>query len=196
MTQNSTIPVAKAAMREAIKARRAAINPAARRDAAMALTVRGIDFVGPAPNAIIGAFMPIGDEINPLPLCSRLRELGHSIALPRMVGKRAPLEFRLHHPGDAFFTAVWGIREPLPSAPLVLPDVVFVALLAFDKHGFRLGYSGGYYDRTLRQLRQKKPIVSIGLAFDEQSVDAVPHLDYDERLDWVLTPSGPIRCQL
>ncbi len=57
--------------------------------------------------------------------------------------------------------------------------------------GYRLGYGGGFYDRTLARLRAIKPVVAVGLAYDEQKVDAVPHLDYDERLDWVLTPSGP-----
>jgi 5-formyltetrahydrofolate cyclo-ligase len=69
-----------------------------------------------------------------------------------------------------------------------------VPLLAFDAAGWRLGYGGGFYDRTLRRLRARKAIVAVGLAYDEQRIDAVPHLDYDERLDWVLTPSGPIRC--
>ena len=63
-----------------------------------------------------------------------------------------------------------------------------------DRCGWRLGYGGGFYDRTLQGLRSRKPILAIGLAYDEQVVDAVPHLDYDEPLDWVLTPAGAIRC--
>ena len=64
-------------------------------------------------------------------------------------------------------------------------------LLAFDRRGWRLGYGGGFYDRTLKGLRARKAVVAVGLAYDEQEVDAVPHLDYDQRLDWVLTPVGP-----
>ena len=64
-------------------------------------------------------------------------------------------------------------------------------LLAFDSQGWRLGYGGGFYDRTVRRVRGMKRVVTVGLAFDAQEVDAVPRLDYDERLDWVLTPSGP-----
>ena len=82
----------------------------------------------------------------------------------------------------------------MASAPAVDPDVVLCPLLAFDRTGHRLGYGGGFYDRTLARLRALKPVVAIGLAYDEQRVDAVPHLDYDERLDWVLTPTGPIKC--
>jgi 5-formyltetrahydrofolate cyclo-ligase len=93
-------------------------------------------------------------------------------------------------------TVVWGIREPDESAPVVEPDVLLVPLLAFDRTGARLGYGGGFYDRTLRGLRDRKSIVTIGLGYASQEVDAVPHLDYDERLDWVLTPEGLIRCSL
>jgi 5-formyltetrahydrofolate cyclo-ligase len=71
--------------------------------------------------------------------------------------------------------------------------VVVVPLLAFDANGWRLGYGGGFYDRTLRRLRDMKDVVAVGLGFEAQKVDAVPRLDYDERLDWMLTPSGPIR---
>ena len=73
---------------------------------------------------------------------------------------------------------------------MVEPDVVLVPLLAFDSGGYRLGYGGGFYDRTLAGLRAKKAITAVGLAYDEQKVDALPHDSYDERLDWVLTPSG------
>ena len=88
-----------------------------------------------------------------------------------------------------------GIREPGSQARVLEPDVLLVPLLAFDRSGHRLGYGGGYYDRTLRDLRRRRPIVAVGLAFGCQEVDAVPHLDYDERLDWVLTPDGPISCR-
>jgi 5-formyltetrahydrofolate cyclo-ligase len=74
------------------------------------------------------------------------------------------------------------------------PDILLVPLLAFDGRGRRLGYGGGFYDRTLAGLRARKPIAAVGLAYDEQRIDEVPHLDYDEMLDWVLTPSGPMRC--
>jgi len=103
--------------------------------------------------------------------------------------------FRACAPGDALQERMWGIREPLPEKPEVLPDVLLVPLLAVDAEGWRLGYGGGFYDRTLRALRAVKCLTAIGIAFDEQKVDAVPHLDYDEPLDWVLTPSGPMRCR-
>lgn len=91
--------------------------------------------------------------------------------------------------------AAWGIAEPLDDKPEVDPDVVLVPLLAFDARGHRLGYGGGFYDRTLNRLRKSKRIVAVGLAYDEQRVDEVPVESYDEKLDWVLTPSGPQKCK-
>jgi 5-formyltetrahydrofolate cyclo-ligase len=86
------------------------------------------------------------------------------------------------------------MAAPKANKAVLEPDILLVPLLAFDAAGWRLGYGGGFYDRTLKGLRARKSVVAIGIAFDEQQVDAVPHLDYDERIDWVLTPSGPILC--
>ncbi|WP_333794446.1 5-formyltetrahydrofolate cyclo-ligase [Hyphomicrobium sp.] len=164
-------------------------------DAAAAITRHGIAFAGrPAP-AIVSGFFPIGDEIDPGSLMRRLLGEGYRLCLPIMEGKGKPLIFRAWSPGDPMGEAAWGIREPLPEAPVLDPDIVLGPLLAFDAKGYRLGYGGGFYDRTLARLRALKPVVSIGLAFDEQRVDAVPYGDYDERLDWILTPSGPLKCR-
>ena len=124
----------------------------------------------------------------------RLLGEGYTLALPVMEAKGRPLVFRTWAPGEALAETMWGIREPLPTAQQVEPDVVLGPLLAFDAEGYRLGYGGGFYDRTLARLRKLKTVVAVGLAYDGQRVDAVPHVDYDERLDWVLTPNGPLRC--
>lgn len=142
----------------------------------------------------MSAFSAIGEEIDPLPLMTRLHGEGHPLALPTMQGKGLPLVFRAWTPGDEMAEAVWGIAEPLASRAEVVPDIVLVPLLAFDASGHRLGYGGGFYDRTLHQLRRLKPLVTVGIAYDEQRLDEVPHLDYDQPLDWVLTPSGPQAC--
>ena len=164
--------------------------------AADALARQGIGFANAPSPAIVSAFLAIGEEIDPTPLMTRLADAGHRLCLPVMEGKGKPLVFRAWAPGEPLAETMWGIREPLPEAPVLEPDVVLGPLLAFDSEGYRLGYGGGFYDRTLARLRAIKPIVSIGIAFDEQRVDAVPHEDYDQRLDWVLTPSGPMKCSL
>lgn len=163
--------------------------------ASEAIARHGIAFARrPAP-AIVSGFLAIGDEIDLTPLMTRLEGEGYRLALPVMEGKGKPLVFRAWSPGEPLAETMWGIREPLSAAETVDPDIVLGPLLAFDTAGYRLGYGGGFYDRTLARLRALKPIVSIGVAFDEQRVDAVPHVDYDERLDWILTPSGPLKCE-
>ena len=164
------------------------------RDAAERIATQGIGFAGVDAPAWVSGFLPIGEELDPAPLMLRLANEGYRLCLPVMEAKGRPLLFRAWTPGDVLEEVMWGIREPLASAPLVDPDVLLSPLLAFDQQGYRLGYGGGFYDRTLARLRSIKPVVAIGLALDEQKVDAVPHADYDERVDWVLTPSGPLRC--
>ncbi len=159
-----------------------------------ALARHGLSFLAPASPIVVSGFSAIRDEIDPAPLLARLASEGHRLALPVMQGKGRPLLFRAWAPGDQMALAQWGIAEPLPERPEVYPDVVLVPLLAFDAQGYRLGYGGGFYDRTLKGLRAKKPVTAVGVGYDEQRIDVVPHLDYDQRLDWVLTPSGPLRC--
>jgi 5-formyltetrahydrofolate cyclo-ligase len=158
------------------------------------LAEHGLGFIEPAPGSIVSGFSAIKDEIDAGPLLARLAGEGFRLALPVMQGKGKPLLFRAWAPGDEMGSATWGIAEPLPSRAVLEPDVVLVPLLAFDERGYRLGYGGGFYDRTLAELRARKPIVAVGIAYDELKVDAVAHLDYDQRIDWVLTPSGPLRC--
>ena len=162
--------------------------------ASEAIAAHGIGFAGLPPGAVVAGFMPIGAEIDPLPLMLRLAGMGHDLALPAMQGESAPLRFQRWRPGDPLAEKAWGIREPLPAAPDVAPDAMLVPLLAFDAEGHRLGYGGGYYDRSLSAARRARAVVAIGLAYDAQEVPAVPRLDFDQRLDWVLTPSGPRKC--
>lgn len=181
-------------MRRTAKLARAQAFERAGAEAAAAVARHGIAFAGKSAPAVVSGFLAIGEEIDPTPLMVRLAAEGYRLALPVMEGKGKPLVFRAWQPGDELAETMWGIREPLPAAETLEPDIVLGPLLAFDTTGYRLGYGGGFYDRTLARLRALKSIVSIGIAFDEQRVDAVPHVDYDERLDWVLTPSGALKC--
>jgi 5-formyltetrahydrofolate cyclo-ligase len=175
-------------------ARRAAAFAAHAGAAGAHLADHGLSFLQLAPGSAISGFSAIRDEIDPGALLARLHAGGHQLCLPVMEGKGKPLVFRAWAPGDAMGRVQWGIAEPLPDKPVIEPDVVLVPLLAFDSAGYRLGYGGGFYDRTLARLRAIKPVIAVGIAYDELKVDAVPHQSYDERLDWVLTPSGPLRC--
>ena len=185
----------KRAERTRALARRAHAHALHGKDAALRLAEHGLGFLPAASGAIVSGFSAIRDEIDPGALLQRLAGEGFRLALPVMQGKGKPLLFRAWAPGDEMGSATWGIAEPLPSRPVLEPDVVLVPLLAFDTQGYRLGYGGGFYDRTLASLRARKSIIAVGIGYDELRIDAVPHLDYDQRLDWVQTPSGPLRCQ-
>jgi 5-formyltetrahydrofolate cyclo-ligase len=185
----------KKALRARMKAWRLGLKAATVAQAADAVAARGLDILAPARGAVVSGFASLPDEFRVWPLLRRLHREGFRLALPVMQGKLKPLLFRAWAPGDAMDKAVWGIPEPKADKAALEPDILLVPLLAFDLQGRRLGYGGGFYDRTLAGLRARRSITAVGLAYDEQRVDAVPHLDYDQRLDWVLTPSGPIRCQ-
>jgi hypothetical protein len=88
---------------------------------------------------------------------------------------------------------VWSIPVPVNSAPEIEPDVLIVPMLAFDSAGYRLGYGGGVYDRTLGRLRATKPVVAVDAAFAGQEVAHVPRGCHDEPLDWILTEHGAKR---
>jgi 5-formyltetrahydrofolate cyclo-ligase len=195
MPEPETVIAAKRQLREQAKARRSALPPDVRRDGALRLAAHGLAPLGIHPPAVVTAFLAIGDELDPGPLLERLHGEGFALALPVMVGKGQPLLFRAWQAGDRLVDRMWGIREPTADAKTVEPDVLLMPLLAFDRSGYRLGYGGGFYDRTLAGLRARRAVRAIGLAFAAQEVDAVPHLDYDQRLDLILTPDGPISCQ-
>ena len=91
---------------------------------------------------------------------------------------------------------MWDIPVPAETAPEVLPDVLLVPMLAFDAQGYRLGYGGGFYDRTLEKLRALKPVVAIGVAYAAQEVTEVPHGDHDQPLDLIMTEKGPFTMRL
>jgi 5-formyltetrahydrofolate cyclo-ligase len=188
----------KKALRARIRAWRDGLGTGAKVHAAQAIAEQGFALVlelrGGARRGVVSGFASMPEELNIWPLLRRLHGAGVPLALPVVEGKGRPLLFRAWAPGDAMDKGVWDIPQPKPDRPAVEPDILLVPLLAFDAQGRRLGYGGGFYDRTLSGLRARKAILAIGLAYDDQRIDEVPHLDYDQQLDWVLTPSGPMRC--
>lgn len=195
MTDSSTIDDAKALLRKEAAARRSALTAATRESGAQSLKSFGLDFLPDRSDATVSGFNRLGDELDPILLLSRLAGEGHSIVLPITPKGRARLTFRCWSPGDVLIEGLYGVREPSEESPLKEPAILLVPLLAFDANGHRLGYGAGYYDRTLTDLRSKGPTTAIGVAFAEQEIDAVPHDQYDQRLDWILTPDGPRKIE-
>jgi 5-formyltetrahydrofolate cyclo-ligase len=140
--------------------------------------------------AVVSSYCAFRDEMNPAPLAEALRAQGHRIVLPVVVGKREPLTFRLYQPGDELVKNFMGIREPVAAAPAVEPDILLVPLLAFDRQRNRLGYGGGYYDRTMASLRTRKPVLALGIAYAYQEVSRIPVGPNDIRLDKIVTELG------
>ena len=186
MTSSTREKDSKAALRREAMARRDALPPDARQAAAEAIAARPFP-LAIAPGVIVSGFMPLKSEINPLPLMRKLAGQGARLALPVVAGRGKPLMMREWVFGEPLVAGVWGIREPKPEAAEVEPDILLVPLLAFDRAGHRIGYGAGYYDLTLAQLRARKPIIAVGLAFAAQEVPAVPATLRDARLDLVLT---------
>jgi 5-formyltetrahydrofolate cyclo-ligase len=189
-----SIEDAKAAIRRDARARRDALPPDIRAAAAQAIAARPFP-VAVSPGMIVSAFMPMKSEINPLPLMRALADAGARLALPVVAGRGKPLVMRAYALGETLAAGVWGIREPKPDAPEVLPDVVIVPLLAFARDGHRIGYGAGYYDMTLGALRAKKTVHAVGIGFAAQEIASVPATPRDARLDLVLTEREVIDCR-
>jgi len=177
----------KRTLRSAMLAWRAGLDEAERRAAADGLlaTLRREKPI--ATPAVVSGFWPIKEEIDIRPLMVDLLNQGCQLALPVVQGKGLPLVFRAWRPGDALEAGVFGTLQPSVRREVVEPDALIVPLLACDDDGWRLGYGGGFYDRTLAGLRAKKTVTAVGVGFNDQLVPEVPHGPSDQRLDWLLT---------
>lgn len=142
---------------------------------------------------VIAGYWPLGDEADVRPLLAELSARGHVIALPVVLQKNAPLVFRRWCLGQELEQGPHRTVHPLASADVVQPDLLLVPLLAFDERGGRLGYGGGYYDRTLAALRGSgKKILAVGVAYAVQQWPGLPMDEHDQRLDWVITEQGAL----
>ncbi|MEO8557570.1 MAG: 5-formyltetrahydrofolate cyclo-ligase [Rhodospirillales bacterium] len=178
---------AKRALRERMRRARAGVSAEERERAARLMRPTFAKAVELPANAIVAGYLASGSELNATPLMTALEEQGVTLALP-VVGERGhKLVFRAWKSGDALTPNRYDIGEPMDDKPEVTPTHLLVPLLAFDDHGYRLGYGGGYYDRTLAALRKASKIQAVGLAFHAQRLGFVPRGPGDEPLDMVLT---------
>jgi 5-formyltetrahydrofolate cyclo-ligase len=141
----------------------------------------------PVPGLVVSAYWPMRSEIDPRPAMQGLYDRGCRIALPVIAGKGLPLRFREWVPGAKLAEGPFGAQVPAGGDWLV-PGVLLVPLLAFDRRLYRLGYGGGFYDRTLAGLRAAGPVRAAGLAYDAQEMPMVPADALDARLDAIITP--------
>ncbi len=136
----------------------------------------------------LSGYMPMRTEIDPLPAMA-----AHDgpVGVPVIVAKATPLQFRTWTPDAPMIEGPFGARIP-EAGPWIIPQVLIVPLLAWDRRGYRLGYGGGFYDRTLEGLRQRGPVVAIGYAFAAQEVAEVPIDATDQRLNLIVTEAGVV----
>jgi len=148
--------------------------------------------VGKGNDVVVAGYMPMRSEIDPRLLMDRLAAAGAVLCLPDVVAEGTPLEFRRWSSDDPLDSGRFGISVPAQAAEVLVPDLVLVPMLAFDRGGHRMGYGGGYYDRTIARLREDGDVLAVGLAFSGQVRDDLPVAPHDMRLDWIVTESAAL----
>ena len=145
------------------------------------------DAIGVRSGMVVGGYHAMIDEADPALLLERLVELGAHIAFPRVAAKAQPLDYHRVPDGEVLAPGAFGIHEPLAAWPGVVPHLLLVPLLAFDARGHRLGYGGGFYDRSLACLPDA---LRIGCAYAAQEVSLVPTGPFDQKLHAIATETG------
>ncbi|MDM7932844.1 5-formyltetrahydrofolate cyclo-ligase [Tabrizicola sp.] len=172
----------KSMAREAAFAARKAAFAAGQGQAAEILA----DYLAGQGGRVLAGYMPMRTEIDPLPAMAAHQG---PVGVPVIIGKAQPLRFREWSPGAKMVEGAFKALIP-EEGVWVEPEVLIVPLLAFDARGYRLGYGGGFYDRTLEGLRASGPVLAVGFAFSAQEVAQVPIDATDQRLDAIVTEKG------
>jgi 5-formyltetrahydrofolate cyclo-ligase len=171
--------------RERLIAWRVAVPAEQRRQWSGAIEKALRDILADRPGAL-GVYWPFRAEFDPRPLVEWAVAAGHTVALPVVVDKKGPLEYRTWRPGEPLVDGVWGIPVP-EQRNLVTPATVLAPLVGFDSGCYRLGYGGGYFDRTLAAL--SPPAFAIGVGFDAQQIDTIHPQSFDVPMDVIVTES-------
>lgn len=182
----------KRVLREKMKAERRAAAKA-RPDAGRHAAKNFLEAIVVPDGAVVALYHPVRDEIDTAPLAEALAARSVTLALPVVIRRAAPLDFRRYRPGDILVKGAFGVLVPDEKAEALAPDIIVAPLLAFDRMGGRLGYGGGYYDRSLAAQRSGRSVLAVGYAYGAQEVDALPLSPLDQRLDWIITEREAIR---
>lgn len=177
--------LAKAAARTAAAGLR---DKAASPDRQAALAAQLTIALAPFKGRPLSGYLPIRSEADPTPAMAALARHG-PVGVPEVVGRGLPLRFRRWTPEAVLEEGAFGVMIPAGADEMV-PTLLIVPMLAFDARGYRLGYGGGFYDRTLAALRARGDVFALGLAFSAQEVDALPVEATDQPLDAIVTEAG------
>lgn len=180
----------KTALRKTAFAARAEAFATASVDAANAVLLAEI---GPVTGQVIAGYMAMRTELDPTPAMTALAA-ENRLCVPVIAGKGQPLAFREWVPGCAMVDGPFGAQVPA-GGDWLEPEILIVPLVAFDRDCNRLGYGGGFYDRTLEMLRGQRPTRAIGFAYAAQELRDLVVETTDQRLDAVVTEAG-LHCPL
>jgi 5-formyltetrahydrofolate cyclo-ligase len=145
------------------------------------------DVLGERSPLTLGVYWPFRAEFDPRPLLDRLLAAGSAVALPAVIDKKGPLEYRAWRPGEPLVDGVWNIPVP-ERRDIVIPDAVLAPLVGFDRACYRLGYGGGYFDRTLAALRPRP--FAIGVGFELSRLATIHPQPFDVPMDVIVTEAG------
>ena len=185
---DEAIEEAKAALRIQARAARASLDHEERAEAAKAAARHFFDGIALQASDVVAAYWRIRDELDCQPILVKLMDSNQTVVLPVVLGPEQPLDLRVWEQGASLYESGFGTLAPSELAPKAEPDIVIMPLLGFDDRGTRLGYGGGYYDRTLASMTKKPKLV--GLAFAAQELDRIPSEKHDVPLDAIVTEAG------
>ena len=138
-------------------------------------------------DGILGVYWPFRAEFDPRGLVDWAVAAGRIVALPVVVDKKGPLEYRAWRPGEKLVDGVWNIPVP-EKREIVVPAIVLAPVVGFDRECYRLGYGGGYFDRTLAALKPKP--LAIGVGFAAQAIETIHPQPFDIVMDLIVTETG------
>lgn len=165
---------------------RTGLSPAVRREWGDKIAIGLRSFLDERPG-VLGAYWPFRAEFDPQPLIGSLVAAGRVVALPVVVDRHGPLEYRSWRPGESLISGVWDI--PIPEKrDIVTPAMVLAPLVGFDRACYRLGYGGGYFDRTLAALTPRPFAIGVGFAF--QLLETIYPQPFDIAMDLIVTEAG------
>jgi 5-formyltetrahydrofolate cyclo-ligase len=175
------------AERQRLIAARLSVSADERRHHAEAIGRHLSDALGTIQGRTVGVYWPFRGEPNLRSWMEQIHAQGARCALPVVIERGAPLAFRTWRPGAAMASGIWNIPVPADGVD-VLPDIVVSPVVGFDPAAYRLGYGGGFYDRTLAAMA-RKPLV-IGVGFSMSAITSIHPLPHDIPMEFIITEHG------
>ncbi|MGH7046325.1 MAG: 5-formyltetrahydrofolate cyclo-ligase [Stellaceae bacterium] len=180
----SAVKIWRRAERQRLLAWRTGTAPAVRREWGEAIDASLRKLLAEHGRLTLGVYWPFRAEFDPRPLIDWLIAVGSSVALPVVVDKKGPLEYRAWRPGDPLVDGVWNIPVP-ERRDVVVPQAVLAPLVGHDAACYRLGYGGGYFDRTLAALAPRP--LAIGVGFERSRLETIHPQPHDIPMDLIVT---------